>query len=223
MNIKNIPFLCIIFVTTTIPLRSSAAEKKHQGTLIVLNGLPASGKTTIQQRLQEKSDKVWLAMGIDSLLFKTLPSNYMSGEDRDNLPNKKQVAYLLKGHDQNDAPHTKVQFGPIGHTIAQGMFQAVAAYVRAGNNVIFDLVLFDTQWIDYAKKAFDTLKVYGIGLTLPLTEQQKRETDRGTTTPGIGNAHYHTVHAGITYDLMFDTSKVTVDEAVDAILNSINA
>ncbi len=61
----------------------------------------------------------------------------------------------------------KLHVGPLGRKVISGMHNAIAAYAKAGNNVIVDYILYDSQWFPELVKALEGIKVYYVGLQYP--------------------------------------------------------
>lgn len=88
------------------------------GNIILLNGPPRAGKTTIAKAIQERFDGVWMYLGMDSFKAMT-PSRFQPGIS------------LRPGGERPDLE-------PLVAALYRGMYQAVADHSRLGVNVIAD-------------------------------------------------------------------------------------
>ena len=85
------------------------------------------------------------------------------------------------------------------------MHRAIAAYANTGNNVVVDYIKYEPEWLPDIQNALHGIKVIWVGVTANLESIEQREKKRGTSPEGHARSHYHTVHQGITYDLMINT------------------
>jgi chloramphenicol 3-O phosphotransferase len=93
------------------------------GQIVVLNGPPRSGKSSITAAIQERFDGVWLNLGVDHFKRMT-PARFQPGIG------------LRPGGERPDLE-------PVVVTLYQGMYEAVAAHSRLGVNVVVDAVHHD--------------------------------------------------------------------------------
>lgn len=209
-NIKRtLPFLglCIsILVITACVTRSS----EQSGTVVILNGPSAVGKSSIIKAFQDKQDTLWLGMGIDSLFVGVMAMKYM-------LDPKYNVMQGFPTEDAGGKLFT-LYIGPEGQKIIKGMNHAIAAYARAGNNVIVDYITYDPAWITDLQNSLRGIKTIYVGVTASLETIQQREKARGTSPEGHGRSLYESVHKGWDYDLTINTDNITPDDAAKQII-----
>ena len=212
-NIKRtLPFLvlCIsILVITACVTRSS----EPFGTVIVLNGPSAVGKSSIIKAFQDKQDTLWLGMGIDNLFVGVMAMKYM-------LDPKYKVMEGFSTEDAGGKLFT-LHIGTKGQKIIKGMHRAIAAYARAGNNVIVDYITYDPTWITDLQSSLHGIKTIYVGVTASLETIQQREKARGISPEGHGRSLYESVHKGWVYDLKINTDNITPDEVADLIAQHI--
>ncbi len=115
-----------------------------------------------------------------------------------------------------------LEVGPEGQMVIRGMHRAIAAYAHTGNNVIVDYIKYEGAWIPDLKEALKGIPVIWVGVTAPLEIIQQREKKRGTSPEGHARSHYYTIHQGMSYDVMIDTSLLTPDQAADKVINFMN-
>ncbi|MBP6870329.1 hypothetical protein KBC04_05575 [Candidatus Babeliales bacterium] len=101
------------------------------------------------------------------------------------------------------------------------MNQAIAAYVKTGNNVVVDFIMYEQSWLQDLLHQLQGCPVYLIGMHVSLDVLQAREQARSTSPIGHAGSHYHTVHVGNEYDLWIDNSQGSADEGALKILEFI--
>jgi chloramphenicol 3-O phosphotransferase len=183
------------------------------GTVIILNGPSSVGKTSIIKAFQAKQSAPWLSTGIDNFFVGVLPPKFYL-EDQ---PEHRLVMHGVASEDKEGKLFT-LDIGPEGQKVIKGMHRAIAVYAHAGNNVIVDYIQYDPAWIADLKEALHGVKTIWVGVTASLASIQQREKKRGTSPEGHARSHYHTVHQGITYDLMIDTDVVSPEQSADQII-----
>ncbi|MBA3954293.1 hypothetical protein H0X48_03185 [Candidatus Dependentiae bacterium] len=182
------------------------------GTIIILNGPSASGKSSLQKKLQELYAELYLKVGIDDLFVNLLPARYITSP----VPHQTPETMVMKGTSSKDSegnPVFSLEIGTLGQKAIAGMHAAIGAYARAGNNVIVDYILYYPEWTAQLVHNLRGLRVYMIGIKPTLSAIEQREKSRGTTPLGHARSHYATVHQGMIYDLELDTTAMTVEQA----------
>jgi chloramphenicol 3-O phosphotransferase len=173
------------------------------GVVIVLNGPSASGKSSIQRRLQDELAVPHLAMGLDSLLVGLMPQRYFTSQP----PDREQVMWGDATTDASGAPLFTLHFGPVGRRALAGMHNAIAAYASAGNHAIVDYIVYEPEFVDELAEALRPVTAYFIGVRIGLDVLEERERRRGTSPVGHARSHYDVVHAHGVYDLEVDTGR----------------
>lgn len=110
------------------------------GTVIVLNGPSASGKSSIQTKFQDSMmPNLWINVGIDNLFDKPMPDITM-----DNLAfwQKENAIRWVETNNNGEHPVITLFTGEQGKKVAYGVNSAIAAYALAGNNVIVDYIAY---------------------------------------------------------------------------------
>jgi len=177
------------------------------GRVILLVGPSCAGKSTMARAIQETAAEPFVCQSLDGL-FANVPERWGgSGDERD-----AGFHYIFEGEVR------RIGYGPVGWRMLQGFHRAAAAHARAGINVVVDdMLLGDACLADWAE-ALAGLEVLLVRLIAPLTELARREAARERRrTPGLAAGHYE-LHAGLSADLVIDTSLAPPDEAAARVL-----
>ncbi|MBA2306661.1 hypothetical protein H0W26_00835 [Candidatus Dependentiae bacterium] len=205
---RTLPFLglCISILIMTACVSN---KSESFGTIIILNGPSAVGKSSIIKAFQDKQDTPWLGMGIDNLFIGVVSMKFLFD------PGYK----VMQGFPTEDAGGKlfTLHIGSEGQKIIKGMHRAIAAYARAGNNVIVDYIAYDPTWITDLQSSLQGINTIYVGVTASLETIQQREKSRGTSPEGHGRSLYESVHKGWNYNLKIDTDALTPDQVADLI------
>ncbi len=192
------------------------------GIVVILSGPSTAGKTSIQKAFQNIASELWLKIGLDNFFCEVFPPTYMGKEERaPQLPSDKEVMWITHETDEHGNNVVPIHFGPLGIKVMMGMFSAIGAYARAGNNLIVDFIPYDIAWIQCLKNDLQEIKTYWIDITLPLEVAEAREKERKTSPIGHARSHHHKMPHTSTYDLVIDTSRVNPEEAAHTIYDFI--
>lgn len=186
------------------------------GVVIILNGPSAAGKSSLQKSLQRLAPVPFLSVGIDNFFNDLFPDEHGKlgvnaeadfGNDLRWVTLQDNLVYL--------------HVGPQGQKVIDGMHKAIAAYAKAGNNVVVDYIMYEQVWMQNFLHELQGCPVYMIGVTVPLDVCKAREQARSTSPIGHAGSHYDTVHVGNNYDFLLDNSQGTADEGAIKILDFI--
>ena len=185
------------------------------GTVVVLNGTPRSGKTSIASAMQQSSEGLWLNLGVDAF------SQITPAQDRPGIG-------LRPGGERPDLEaHVVVLF--------EALYGAVTAWSRRGLNVVVDVGHhedYSTPLGILGRVARDLrgLPAYLIGVRCPAevvlarrgAGEPGRATPYVTAGPGGGVPDVvlrwdRAVHDPGIYDLEVDTSMASPEECARAI------
>lgn len=194
------------------------------GSVVVLNGMPRSGKTSIAKALQSATERVWINLGLDQHI-RTLPDWLWPGAGL------RPFAVAHAGSDEERERLLRIE----AHVprLYTAMYASAAAHARRSFDVIMDVGHHGsysrefTIWEDCASE-LEGLTYLLVGVECPLDViwerreatwgQKREEVDEGVLAAvEQGQAHIHT---GLDYDLMVDTSVLTPDECALAILSA---
>ena len=179
------------------------------GQIVILNGAPRSGKSSIVDIIQERFEGVWMNLGVDR--FKPMtPSRLQPGIG------------LRPGGERPDLE-------PLVVTLYRAMYEAIADHSRLGLNVGVDVGHHDTYAVprgilpDCARR-LSGLPVLFVGVRCPIevvVERRRATWGAGSTDGGSPpkpvTLWQQAVHMPGIYDLEVDTSLLSPGECAEAI------
>ena len=191
------------------------------GTIVILNGAPRSGKSSIAAVIQDVFDGVWMNLGVDTYMRAT-PQRYRPGIG------------LRPGGERPDLE-------PLLTTLYAALYDSIAAHSRLGVNVVADIGHHDGYsqprgiLADCARRLAG-LPVLFIGVRCPIDViMQRRNAGQSenlfhyarstpeAAIPAPVQRFQDAVHDPGIYDLEVDTSKLTPAEAAEAIRKQLAA
>ncbi len=184
------------------------------GQIILLNGAPRSGKSSIVAVVQDTFDGVWMNLGVDTFIRSATPRRYRPGVG------------LRPGEREH-------QVAPLVPVLYAAMYESFAAHSRLGVNVVADVGHHDSNTpgilADCARRLAG-LPVLFVGVRCPIDVIMQRRNDG---QPGrehtyvVGTAEdpvpapvllwQEEVHQPGIYDMEVDTSEMSARECVRAI------
>ena len=159
--------------------------------IVVLNGAPRSGKSSIVAEIQETFPGVWMNLGVDVSRCMT-PESAQPGIG------------LRPGEDGHPA-------ADVVPRLYAALWDSIAAHERLGLNVAADVGLYDERVAADAAARVAGLGVLFVGVRCPVdVVVERRRQDAGgrrySTEPGLVERWERAVHGRWTYDLEVDTS-----------------
>ena len=179
------------------------------GSIVILNGAPRSGKSSIAAIVQNTFDGVWMNLGVD-VFMKMTPQNYQPGIG------------LRPGGERPDLE-------PLIVTLYQAMYESIAAHSRLGLNVVVDVGHHDVYSarrgiLTNCANVLKDFPVLFVGIRCPLDVIMERRIETWNTGyTGAGTVPQpvilwqESVHVPGIYDLELDTSVLTSEECAEAI------
>jgi chloramphenicol 3-O phosphotransferase len=180
------------------------------GTIVLCNGAPRSGKSSIARAVQERLPGTWINFGVDAAMAMQ-PAALQPGIG------------LRPGGERPDLE-------PVIQKLYGALFSSLAAYARAGVNVVSDLGIHDSYSrplgvLDDAVRRLAGLRVLFVGVTAPIDViMARRNADPrggyyagGDDVPAPVLLWQDAPHAHGVYDLMIDTGATTAEQAADRI------
>jgi chloramphenicol 3-O phosphotransferase len=181
------------------------------GRIVILNGAPRSGKTSIAHALQEDASGVWLNLGVDVSLC-SLPERFRPGIG------------LRPGGERPDLEDLVV-------TLYGALWDSVAANARRDLKVVVDVGLHEAysqprHIVRDAATRLEGLPVLVVGVRCPIEViwQRRHDSwgqslhDADTRTVAAVERWQSAVHDHLAYDLEVDTSVWSPARCADAIV-----
>jgi chloramphenicol 3-O phosphotransferase len=180
------------------------------GQIVILNGAPRAGKSSIVAAIQETFGGAWMNLGVD-VARQTTPPRYQPGIG------------LRPGEPDHVA-------APLVPTFYAAWYDSIAAHSRAGLNVVVDVGHHDEEILVDCAGRLDGLPVLFAGVLCPIDVIMER---RNIGQPGREGSYVtgspedrvpapvrlwqSRVHIPGIYDLEVDTSVLSPEECADAI------
>lgn len=182
----------------------------NPGRIVVLNGAPRAGKSSIVAAIQEGFDGIWLNLGQDHYM-KMLPRQYHPGTG------------LRPGGERPDLE-------PLIVRLYRALYQSIAAHSRLGINVVADMAHHDSYSVplgilfDCARQ-LDGLPAWLVGVRCPIEAIVQRRRTTGYLSSESPDAPVpepvlrwqREVHRPGIYDLEVDTSLLSPAECAERI------
>ena len=186
------------------------AQAPAPGQIIILNGVPRSGKSSIVAVIQDTFDGLWMNLGVDRFMQMT-PTRYLPGIG------------LRPGGERQDIE-------PLVPILYRAMYESIAAHSRLGLNVVVDVGHHDAYAIprgilpDCAQR-LSGLPVLFVGVRCPIEIIMERRRTTGWDTGSAADAvvprpvrlWQQEVHIPGIYDLEVDTSTLSPSECATLI------
>jgi chloramphenicol 3-O phosphotransferase len=180
----------------------------NPGQIIILNGAPRSGKSSIVAVIQDTWDGVWMNLGVDVFVRHVTPKRIQPG-----------IGLRPGEHDHAAVPHMAALYA--------AFYESIAAHSRYGFNVVTDLDHHGaTQaMLRAGARALAGLPVLFVGIHCPIDVIIRRRIATGWQPAGTENdpipppiaLWQREVHVPGIYDLELDTSQLTPEECAAAI------
>jgi chloramphenicol 3-O phosphotransferase len=183
-----------------------------QGEIVVLNGAPRSGKSSIVRAIRQTFEGAWTNLGVDVFNAFVTPPSLLPGIG------------LRPGAERPDLE-------PFIPVLFSALYESIGAFSSQGLNVVVDVGHHDSYsqplgtLVDAAKR-LERLPAYLIGIRCPVdvVMQRRDETasvyERSSPDGAIPDAvirWQEAVHIPGIYDLEIDTSTVTPEQAANLI------
>lgn len=174
------------------------------GRIVILNGAPRSGKSSIAAAIQASFDGTWMNLGVDVARAMT-PLNAQPGIG------------LRPGEGEHRA-------APLVPVLYAALYESIAAHSRLGLNVVVDVGHYDLGIAADCARRLGGLPVLFVGVRCPLEAiVDRRRADpesylqAGKDIPEPILRWQHEVHERWTYDLEVDTSVLSPEQCAAAV------
>jgi len=182
--------------------------------IIYINGPSSAGKTTIARALQATLAEPYLYLSSDTLID-LMPSktNDWSGE-------RSAVGYFFeRAVDEAGSEVFRVAKGAYGEKMFPAFRAMVLALARSDLKLIIDDIAFGEEPARLWRDCLRDFTVLWIGVTASAEALIAREAARGDRLVGSARGQLARVHTGVTYDLLLDTTDLSV-EAIVALITA---
>jgi chloramphenicol 3-O phosphotransferase len=180
----------------------AGAATASPGQIVILNGAPRSGKSSIAAVIQDTFEGVWVNLGVDHSM-RTTPARYLPGIG------------LRPGGERPDLE-------PLAAVLYAALYESIAAHSRLGLNVVADVGHHDAYALprrilpDCARR-LAALPALLVGVRCPIEVILERRRISGYLSASPGDAEVplpirrwqEAAHAPGIYDLEIDTSLLT--------------
>ncbi len=181
------------------------------GQIVILNGAPRSGKSSIATAIQESFDGPWMNLGVDAVM-KLTPARYHPGIG------------LRPGGERPDLE-------PLLAALYAALYESIAAHSRLGLNVVVDVGHHEGHAkplgiLEDCAERLRGLPALFVGVRCPIEViMQRRNTGEGGYVRGSADdpipepvrRWQREVHSPGIYDLEVDTSSLRPQECAEVI------
>ena len=186
------------------------AQGQETGQIIILNGVPRSGKSSIVAAIQDTFDGVWMNLGVDGFMQMT-PARFLPGIG------------LRPGGERQDIE-------PLIPILYSALYESIAAHSRLGLNVVVDVGHHDGYAthrgiLRECARRLSGLPVLFVGVRCPIEIIMERRRNTGWNEDDSADAPVpypvrlwqREVHIPGIYDLEVDTSVLSPRECAEVI------
>lgn len=185
-------------------------QTQELGQIIILNGVPRSGKSSIVAVIQETFEGVWMNLGVDRFMQMT-PARYLPGIGLRPGGERQDIELLV----------------PI---LYSAMYESIAAHSRLGLNIVVDVGHHDAYAIERgiladSARRLNGLPVLFVGVRCPIEIIMERRQNTGwnvvstadSSMPRPVQLWQREVHLPGIYDLEVDTSLLSSGACAEVI------
>jgi len=177
------------------------------GQIVVLNGAPGSGKSSIVDVIQDAFVGPWMNLGVDVARAMT-PPRYQPGVG------------LRPGEEAHPV-------APLVPTFYMALYDSIAAHSKVGVNVVVDVGHHNAEILVECARRLNGLPVLFVGVRCPIEVVMERRQASPASSYATGSPKnpipapvrrwQHDVHVPGVYDLEVDTSLLNPEQCADAI------
>jgi chloramphenicol 3-O phosphotransferase len=191
------------------------------GQIVILNGVPRSGKSSIVSVIQETFPGVWMNLGVDVFAQGVTPKKLGPG-----VGLRPGSGPTLGGE--------RPELEPLVPVLYAALYESIAAHSRLGLNVVVDVGhhgAIHPEVLGDCARRLAALPVLFVGVRCSVEEIMRRRNLAGPGRYTVGTAEepvpppvllwQEEVHKPGIYDLEVDTSVMTSEECADAIRKRI--
>jgi len=181
------------------------------GQIVILNGAPRSGKSSIVTVIQDTFDGAWMNLGVDVFVRQVTPKHYRPGMG------------LRPGEEGH-------KLAPLVPVFFAALYDSIAAHSRSGLNVVVDVGHHDAKILADSARRLSGLPVLFVGVRCPIEVVMQRRNagqvgregeyaagSESEPVPPAVERWQRDVHIPGIYDLEVDTSRQSPEECAVAI------
>jgi chloramphenicol 3-O phosphotransferase len=181
------------------------------GQIVILNGAPRSGKSSIVTVIQDTFDGLWMNLGVDVFVRDVTPKRYRPG-----------MGLRPGGEDHELAPLVPILYA--------ALYDSIAAHSKAGLNVVVDVGHHDAKILADSARRLSRLPVLFVGVRCPIEVVMQRRNagqvgrddeyavgSEAEPIPAPVERWQQAVHIPGIYDLEVNTSLQSPEECAAAI------
>jgi chloramphenicol 3-O phosphotransferase len=181
------------------------------GQIVILNGAPRSGKSSIVTVMQDTFDGPWMNLGVDVFAREVTPKRYRPGMG------------LRPGEDGH-------ALAPLVPVFYAALYDSIAAHSKTGLNVVVDVGHYDATILADSARRLAGLPVLFVGVRCPIEVVMQRRNAGQLGREGLYAVGSETepipppvarwqreVHIPGVYDIEVDTSVLSPEECAAAI------
>lgn len=186
--------------------------------VVILNGAPSSGKSSIVRSMQDLAPGPWLAMGPDRFV-PMLPARYVDLEGTGSPEGRAGLHWHRDA--ASGATTIRLEPGPLGARWLEAARVATAAVARLGHDVLVeDIVTSVDGWRAWAA-ALQGIPTLTVAIRCPLDVLERREAARADRQAGHALGVHRLVLDSLECDFEVDTTHASPEECAAAILSCI--
>jgi len=193
-------------------------DQVNPGQIVILNGAPRAGKSSIVRVMQDTFEGVWMNLGVDVFARGATPRRYQPGVG-------------LRPGPGPGFGGDKPELEPLVPVLYAAMYESIAAHSRLGLNVVSEGghhgAIYPHVLPDCARRLAG-LPVLFVGVRCPIEEIMRRRNEAGPeggyvvgspddAVPAPVRLWQEEVHKPGIYDLEVDTSLLSPHECVEEI------
>jgi len=180
------------------------------GQIVILNGAPRSGKSSIAAAIQESFDGTWMNLGVDVARTMTPPRVQPGIGLRPGEPNHPAAAFVA--------------------VLYAALYESVAAHSRLGLDVVVDVGHHQPGIAADAARRLAGLPVLFVGVRCPIEVIMQRRRASAPASAGTGHSipapilrWQREVHEHWSYDMEVDTAARSAEQCAVAIGRRLEA
>lgn len=166
-------------------------SEQARGRVILIAGPSSVGKTSVVRELQRRLPGLWLNAGVDLFWSMLDEARLPDGEFRTDSAEMRRITF--------------------------GWHRAVAALAAASNDVIVDDLPTHRWWLDDWREVLAGFEWWSVLLMANGAVLAEREARRGDRPGGLASSDLHRLVPGLDYDLVLDTTGLTICECAEAV------